>query len=155
MNIKFKKAVLLGMAAAFLLGSTLHAEGPYEGTGRRNSEKKFAELTQELGITPEQETKLKEQQEGFRAKGKRLMKNIQSRQKELKQELEKKDVDRARIDKLIEEIKDLTGEKLRNRVDKIMAMKSVLTPEQFEKLQSKAHKKGHFYTQKGRRNKVR
>ena len=39
--------------------------------------------------------------------------------------------------KIIGDIKDLSGEKLFNRVDKIIAMKNILTPEQFEKLQNK------------------
>jgi len=111
-----------------------------EGTDHRKMEEKFDKLTEELGLTPEQETELKQQRSQFKAQKKELWGKIRAKKKELKEELEKPDVDRAKVDKIIGEIKDLTGQKLEARVNKIISMKSILTPEQFKKLKEKMEK---------------
>ncbi|MCK4462870.1 MAG: periplasmic heavy metal sensor, partial [Candidatus Omnitrophica bacterium] len=105
---------------------------------------------EELGITAEQEAKLKAQREEFRDKNKKLMEKMLSKRKELKQELEKPNINRAKVDKIIADIKNLTGEKLRSRVHKIISMKNVLTQEQFEKLQKKMEEKRQAKTKRSR-----
>lgn len=139
MKAKFKKAALLGLAVTFLLSPVLYAEGPYGGRNGEASgrEERCGRLAAEIGLTAEQEAKLKEHREEFRNRNKYLVEKIGSKRKELKEELEKESIDRAKVGKIIGDIKDLSGEKLFNRVDKIIAMKSILTPEQFEKLQNK------------------
>lgn len=54
---------------------------------------------------------------------------------ELKKELEKPDTDMNKINAVINEIKNLTGQQLELRVNSILATKQILTPEQFKKLQ--------------------
>ena len=65
MKAKFKKAALLGLAVTFLLSPVLYAERPY---GDKNGEacvgeEKAGRLAAELGLTAEQEARLKEHRE--------------------------------------------------------------------------------------------
>ena len=146
MKSNIKKAILLVVAATFLLGSTLYAEHGYsgkKGIEYYGKEDKLESLRGELGITPEQEAKLSEQRKEFKAKNKKLMEGLRSKRKELKEELEKQHMNRARVNKIVKDIKNLTGEKLQNRVDKIVSMKNIFTPEQFEKLQDMMERKRH------------
>ncbi len=150
MKTKLKKTILLVAGIIFLLSSTLYAQRDYdkrEGKERCsvNVEGKFEKLTEELGLTAEQEAKLKEERKEFMKKNKDLMRRMRSKREELKQELEKPNIDRAKVGTIINDLKNLTGEKLESRIDKIISMKSTLTPEQFEKLQAKMKQKQHAH----------
>ena len=112
---KSTKILTLTVAGLFLFGSLSFAE-----YGKR--ERKFATLTEELGVTDEQEAALNEQMEQFAEKNKAVWEKMKAKKKELKDELEKPAPDRSRIDAIIGEIKELTGERLNNRVDKILAV---------------------------------
>ena len=65
-------------------------------------------------------------------------------------------MDKNIIDSLVSEIKALTGEQLDNRVEAILATRSILAPEQFQKFNEKMeemrekHKmsKGRFHEKK-------
>ena len=154
MNTKLRKTALFGIAVTFFLSSAICAQayhGEKEGAGERNVREKHSKLTEELGLTPEQEARLKEDRRAFMEKNKELGKKMRLKRKELKGELEKPVIDTAMVDKVINDIKELTGEKFKNRVNKIMSMKSVLTLEQFEKLQNKMKEK-HRSHKRGSRN---
>ena len=128
--------ISLVVVAIFLTTANLYAEQCPTGKGD-----KFGKLTEELGLTPEQKTQLDAQKEAFKAKNQAVRDKLKAKKEELRNELEHPTVDRSKINATIEDIKSLTGEKLNNRVDKILAMKSILTPEQFTKLQDKMREK--------------
>ncbi len=155
MKSNIKKAILLMVAATFLLSSTLYAEHGYsdkKGIECNSEGDKFESLREELGITPEQKARLSEQRKEFKAKNKKLVKELRSKRKELKAELEKQHMNRARVNRIVKDIKNLTGEKLQNRVDKIVSMKNIFTPEQFEKLKNKMEKHhAHMRSNRGKR----
>ena len=136
MKKKIVMTISLVVVAMFLASTSLYAEQCSMGKGD-----KFGKLTEELGLTPEQKTQLDAQKEAFKAKNQAVRDKLKAKKEELRSELEKPTVDRAKINATIEDIKSLTGEKLNNRVDKILAMKSILTPEQFAKLQDKMREK--------------
>jgi len=136
MKKKILRAVSLAVIAVFLFGSSLYAEH-----GCKPGEGKFDKLTEELGLSPEQKTQLDAQREAFKSKNEAAWEKLKAKKEELRAELEKPTVDRAKVSAIIEDMKNLEGEKLNNRVDKILAMKSILTPEQFTKLQDKMQKK--------------
>jgi len=144
MKPKVGKVILVSVIALFLLGSELYAGsycGDKEESKYPDKGKKFEKFNEELGLTPEQTEKLKEQRQEFSGKNKEVREKIRAKKEELKTELEKPVVNRAAVDNIINDVKNLTGEQLKSRVDKIMSMKSILTPEQFEKLQGKMREK--------------
>jgi len=136
MKKKIVMTISLAVVAVFLATASLYAEHYSKDKGE-----KFEKLTKELGLNPEQKTQIDSQREAFKAKNEAVWKKLKAKKEELRNELEEPSVDRGKINATIEDIKSLTGEKLNNRVDKILAMKSTLTPEQFSKLQEKMRKK--------------
>jgi len=156
MKKKIARIISLAVIAVFLVSGNLYAEsqcGAPEG-GRGNGKgDKFQKLAEELNLTPEQKEKLKAQRAEFKEKNKALREKMQAKNKELKNELKNPTVDRAAVNATIEDIKSLTGEKLNSRVDKILSMKDVLTPEQFTKLQEKMQEK--YKKMKGKKEKRR
>ena len=94
-----------------------------------------SDIAQELDLTAEQKQQLKEQryQEGHKRTETRN--KIRLKELELRHELEKEEIDREGVNTIVEELKELGGLMLNQRVDSILKMKQILTPEQFERLQ--------------------
>lgn len=125
----------------FLL-STAYAEPIFDdrefgGRGERrfNRERVFDNIVQELNLTPEQQELIQKQREEHRNKKRLALQKLKTKRLELRQELEKQEIDKKKIDSLVAEIKPLLGKLLDLRVKSILAMKEILTPEQFKKLQ--------------------
>ena len=69
---------------------------------------------------------------------------LQTKQKTLKEELEKEEVDRGVISGIIAEISQYHATLLNHRVEGLLAMKEILTPEQFEKVNNLGKLKMHM-----------
>ncbi len=93
-------------------------------------------IINELSLTPEQRELLKEQRYQERYKMINTRNKIRLKELELRHELEKKEINREAVDKILAELKKLQSNILEQRVEAILKMKEILTPEQFEKLQS-------------------
>lgn len=106
--------------------------GKIQGPAR---EKAFDKIVQELGLTVEQQKLIKEQRAERRRKMLDANQELRNKRMQLKQELEKKDVDKGKIQNLVNEIKSLQGQQLELRVADTLAMKEIFTPEQYEKFQ--------------------
>ena len=148
-----KKMVPLIVIALFLSGLTANAGTFAYGNEKAAYCKKpgnIEKISEELGLTPEQQELIKKQRAEFMEKNKDLGKRFRSKRVELKKELEKPKVDKATVDKIIADLKELTGEKLQNRVDKILSMKQILTPEQFDKLSEKTYERKERFMKKRR-----
>jgi len=154
--MKMKSAKKLTMttviAACFLLMSFTQAYA-YRGEKKMEALRQywFEELTKDLGLSETQKQDLEKQRSEFAAKRKDIVEKLEAKTAKLKDELEKADINKAAVDRLIEEIKDLSGQQLHSRVDSVIATKKILTPEQFKKLQEKAQKKRlQFRERRGR-----
>ncbi|MFC1576206.1 Spy/CpxP family protein refolding chaperone [Candidatus Omnitrophota bacterium] len=144
MKTKLVKAITLAVAAVFLISSVAFAVPPEgeEGSGKQCGRgEKIEKLKAELGLTPEQSEALKAERTEFKDKNKELRTELRAKRTALKDELQKDTINRAVVDNIINDIANLQRSKLTSRVDKIVAMKSILTPEQFKKLQAKMHEK--------------
>ncbi len=92
-------------------------------------------LAKELGLKPEQQEQMKQFRAAQEAKNKPLLEQLRAVRKELKLELEKPGVDRDKAYAIAGTINGLQGELLKNRINGILKMKEILTPEQYQKLQ--------------------
>lgn len=147
MKTNLKQAVAYaGLIAALCVGSVVHAQpfddfgGMKEGMGERRkvlSDK----LVKELNLTSEQEKQIRKQRKEKRKKNKTIRKKLGKKMKELREELEKQDVDKGKIDAIAEGIKALRGTLIDQRINAILAMKEILTPEQYEKLKELREKR--------------
>ena len=140
MKVKFKQIVVCAGVIAILFLSSAADAYPFSGRaekGHRNRQGMRDNLVKELELTSEQQKQIRKQRVEQIEQRKALREKRRSKRLELKQELEKKDFDKGKVYALIAEIESLMGEQLEQRVEAILSMKRILTPEQFEKFQQK------------------
>jgi len=104
-----------------------------------NKDKIFAardigSISDELGLTKEQKEKLKDQRFKEQYNKTEIRNNIKLKELALRHELEKSTVNMDAVNGIVNELKELQGKKIDQRVQAILNMKQLLTEEQFEKL---------------------
>ena len=138
MNMKSKStAVFIALASMVSLALITPAFAELNGqdteTQHKHAEKQ--DFMQKLNLSPEQKSQITKQQDMNKEKENELRDKMHAKRLELKQELEKSEVDTNKINAIVTDIKTLMGGQLDLRVNSILAMKQILTPEQFKKLQ--------------------
>jgi Spy/CpxP family protein refolding chaperone len=104
----------------------------------------------DLNLTQEQRDKLKANREQSRGKMEAIHTQMKSKRAELKTELEKTTVDKGRIDGIVTELKNLSGQMVDLRVAGLISLKEILTPEQFKKMHDKMEeRKGNHGGKRG------
>jgi Spy/CpxP family protein refolding chaperone len=93
-------------------------------------------IAEELGLSSEQKEKLKEQRFQARYSMIENRNKIRLKELELRHELEEEAINHEAINKIVAELKQLHGATIEQRVNSILKMREILSPEQFEKLQS-------------------
>lgn len=96
----------------------------------------FAGMAEELGLTEEQQTKLRALHFESAKSGLQAHTNLRLRQLELQELLEQDEPNQAELDKRIKALTDAQGAATRQRIEHRMAFRRVLTPEQRTKLRS-------------------
>jgi len=130
------------LAAAVVAAMVFSQSGVYAGEtvntpqDAAKKEARFNKMSEELQLTPQQKEQLTKEREEFASRSKDLREKIQTARTGLKAELEKPAPDKAKVNSLVTEIKNMVGQQIQNRVDKVMAMKQILTPEQFNKMKA-------------------
>ncbi len=114
--------VLLGALA--LVFSSVHAQPPHPA---------FGEIADELGLTDEQMESIKEIQLNFKKTEIGLKADLKTSRLELRHLLMQEKPSQKEISKLVEKIGETQKRLLKNNVDRKMAMKEILTREQFKK----------------------
>ena len=124
-------------AAALLVGcSSVWAQRPQEKFGKKgNPEAKFEEMNTKLGLTAEQQAKMKAQRETSRVASEELRKKVKESREKLRIELEKSTTTLESVQPLVTEIKNLESQLIDARVQQVFALKAILTPEQYAKFQ--------------------
>jgi len=140
MHTKLRYTVV-SLAAVSLVSCMLtlnsYAQGDTSRWRTQHRYEKMDEFSKTLNLTPEQQEKIKKQQSVNREKWAELRNKLRDKRSALKKELEKPQINKDGVNVLVAEIKTLMGEQLEQRVDNIIFMKEILTPEQFKKLQEK------------------
>ncbi|MFH1360355.1 MAG: Spy/CpxP family protein refolding chaperone [Candidatus Omnitrophota bacterium] len=151
MKRKSRKLIIgLMVIACFVLVQGVYAQEQTES--RKEKIERFKErkqemsqkIAEELVLTDEQQKALKEHRESFREETKALRDSLRTKQEALHAQLEKYDADQTVVNNLANEVKALQSQLVDQRVSSISEVKNILTPEQFDKLQSieKKHKGG-------------
>lgn len=98
-------------------------------------------LSEKLNLAPEQEKEIRDLQLNFEKEKIRLKADLKIVRLELKDLLIEDRPVKREVYRKIEQMGDLRVKLQKNRVDKRLAIKEILTPEQFEKLQTLKHKR--------------
>jgi len=125
--------LVLGMP---LLVSAETLPHDFEKTGK-SREALFEKAIQELNLTPQQQERIaaqKKKEKEDSGKNRIRMKELRD---QLRVELDKPSVDKAGINALTAEMKMLAGKRIEKKVEGILALKEILTPEQFKALNEK------------------
>lgn len=140
-----KKMMLITMGAAFILMASslpVHA-GRRDGEEGRSSqwkERKEArkqEIFKELNLTDEQKQRLEDKRKQHMDGAQDLRKNMKELKEALRQELEKESLDMAKINQIQAQIKEAQAQMMDNRLEGVLELRGVLTPEQYKEFTAK------------------
>jgi Spy/CpxP family protein refolding chaperone len=140
-----KKIGLAVMVLVFLFSTLpLYAQGPEDAPSQEVPKDKKGgpeKLFEELGLTQEQKDQLKAAREEEGAKVKPLREQVRVKREELRKVFEGAAIDKAQAYALSDAITSLEDELMHLRVDNIISLKQILTPDQFKKMQEKIKKR--------------
>lgn len=154
MKINMKHiAISVVVASIICIGPSVYAypgddsrmHGPFMQRMHEFKERIIENLIEELEITPEQQEEIKSTRAKLKEKTKSVYKNLREQLKTLREELEQTDVDQRKVKKTAAKIKALQAQALDLRIEGILAVKEILTDEQYQQLQAKKKKAREFF----------
>jgi len=105
-----------------------------EGPQLRN---KHEWMIKQLGLTEEQQKQIREHHREQSEQQQALREQTKAKHRELAEELQKTDINESRVGQLAAELTTLAGQRIDARIQGILTMKNILTPEQFAQFQEK------------------
>ena len=137
--------VIIMVVAAIFIASSVFAFGGcgYSGKGDKNCSKgkeMKGDMKKDLGLTAEQDKQLEAGREAHRAEAKAMHNALKAKKDELKAAIAKPGATRSQVEPIVNELKALEVQITDKRVDGIFAVKAILTPEQFAKLEAMKEK---------------
>ena len=124
--------MLAAIALGLVFSGVANAKTSEEEAGQPNKDKRD-QIIQQLNLTPQQEAQIKQLQRFNRQKAKELLLRLKEKRKELADELDKARSNTIIIRALIAQLKDIQGRLIEQRVNDVLKMKEILTPEQYQK----------------------
>ena len=128
-------ALLLAAAAMCLFASAAYAQAPKKPDTKRQ------EMFADLGLSPEQRKALEDNRNRHKEQTTEVVTQLRRKMGELRQELEKNELDMQAVGRINGELKQLQGRMLDNRLERILEVRKILTPEQFKKFEDKMHER--------------
>ena len=138
-----KSLIVSAVVCAFMMlpVSLIQAKEHKDGEGKKwdkgKWEEKVKEMNKQLGVTEEQEQKLKEHREKNQAKMQTLRDQLKEKKEAIRQELEKTEFNEAQVKALQNEIKNLQNQKEDIQLEGILEVRKILSQEQFKKFSEK------------------
>jgi Spy/CpxP family protein refolding chaperone len=124
----------IGLSVMFVVGILMTAHTALAASNKNDSANMAVAVENELGLTPEQQTKLQNLRTEFSAKQVKLQDDLRIAKASLQKELDSANPDRKKSDTLVASVNKLQAQVLSVRVDHVFAMRAILTPEQYQKL---------------------
>jgi Spy/CpxP family protein refolding chaperone len=134
--------MVLAAAAVILSASSVYAYPPCgEGPGDKEFEKKFGpgkeDIFKDLNLTVQQTKMLEENKNENKAEVEALFSQMKQKEAAMREELQKPKLDMTKITKINGELKKLQAEMIDGRLEGILAVRKILSPEQFKKFTQK------------------
>lgn len=137
MRSKMSLAVL-ALALCTLCGTYVYSEAKAPaGPGKKAEaamKKDFDKMAKELNLTDKQKEQIEAHRKQNMDEMKQIRKQLGEKNRALREELGKQDSDKAKIDQLTADLKELHGKQIQSMVDRVNEMKQILTPEQYKKM---------------------
>ncbi len=140
---------ILAVMGLMAVGPVAYAESEGDGPegGKSWGHGEDQGFLQELNLTQDQKTKLKALREGKKESSQALREQLKAKMQALQDAISKPGTTRASVNGLVGEVTALKGQMFARKIDGVFAMKEVLTPEQFAKMQ--AHRKEKMKEMRG------
>lgn len=139
-----KKIIQIAVAAVFIAISSLsvYAGGPdgekdHSEKWKERIEARKQEMFKELNLTDEQKQKIDDNSTKNRNDAKGLYSQMKELRNAMRQELEKDTLDLDKINQIQSQIKQTNEQIMDNRLQGILEVRGILTPEQFRKFSEK------------------
>jgi Spy/CpxP family protein refolding chaperone len=145
-NSHYVHVLVMAGAALFLLTAPSMAMEKEHGPGgsergMKHDKSFWKEEENSLGLNDEQRAKMKTIREEFKTRQDVLRNEIKARHEALRQELDAVDPDRGKAEGIVKEISALGQQMSLKRVDMVLTIREILTPEQYKKLRAFHEKK--------------
>ena len=127
-----KQMMILAAIALGLVFSGAAYAKMFEEEGQPNKGNRD-QVIKQLNLTPQQEAQIKQLQMLNRQKAKELFRRLKEKRRELADELDKARSNPIKIRALIVALKEIQGRLIEQRVEDVLKMKEILTPEQYQK----------------------
>jgi Spy/CpxP family protein refolding chaperone len=127
--MKFNSLVLSGIMCAMLSIPAVYAQ---EQSGHERMHKGH-EVFKQLNLTDDQKTQLEANKKQRRDQMKTWAEQMKAQREAMRQELMKKDLDMGKVNAIQSQIKTLEAQMTDNRLNSILEVRKILTPEQFNK----------------------
>lgn len=115
-------------------------DGKYDKFEKRGK-KDFDRMAKELNLTEAQKKQLDEHKAKHKTQMKDMMTQTMEKNEALRQELQKTDTDKAKVESLKSDLKGLHSKRIDSMTDSVSEMKQILTPEQFQKMNDNMQKR--------------
>jgi Spy/CpxP family protein refolding chaperone len=141
---KFKK-ILFGFIGLYIFValSLAHAQatpGPDESSAKWHPGQRIQEIFNQLNLTDDQKKQLEMNKQQHRAKMESSRQAMKTSREAFQQELMKPLLDRPRINEIHQQIKALQSQMEDDKLNSILAVRTILTPEQFQKFVNLMHR---------------
>lgn len=145
--MKAKKILPMFLITVFIAGSNVIAYDKEcdskcdSDKMRQAQEERFDKISKELNLTEKQQEQVKNHRKKHREQMKETAVKTKEIREAMRKELEKPEIDKAKINKLSSELKELEAKRIDNRTKGIIEMREILTPEQYQKMNQMTEKK--------------
>ena len=141
MKTNINKIIAVTAVAVLIAGNAFAWEGHgFSGQGNGHDKAKDA-ITRELNLSADQQSRLEQERTTSREAMEKLHSALKDKKRELQDAIAKPETTRQQVEPILAQIKKLQGDMTDKRADGIFAVKSILTPEQFAKLEAMKEKR--------------
>ncbi len=136
----------LALSSPAILPASSYDNGSKEEKGHSGKvETRRQELYKDLNLTPAQKKLLEENKKARRETMKALFSQTQEKRTAIRQELQKDELNIGKITQVNNELKILDAQMLDHKLEGILEVRKILTPEQFKKFMTKMEERqGQF-----------
>lgn len=143
-NTQVNRLLCAGFVMMLFTAVSVWAQPSDDNPGRmQRHENKMEKIIQELNLTPQQQEQIKQLRAQREGQAKSLRDGLRSARQSLKAELDRQNIDEAKVKTIAQELKQLEGQMIDMRISRVLEMKKVLTPEQYQILQEKIKQNMH------------
>jgi len=138
MKLKGEMLICLLVTIGLSLTTAVYASFPGKSLEKvelrpEDREARMVAINQQLNLSPAQDRQLQAQRNKHEKERDELNEHIRGKKEELRKELQKQELQMEKINQLHSELKVLLGQREDHRLEHILEVRKILTPEQLKK----------------------